>query len=155
MVVVHPCPSKAWALDTVPVWVFEAVHVLPASARMFSMLTSCTEYLWMDNMLLAGQGTVHILHASSRVSDNSMAQQMACCLGQRCGCLYVFLTWLTCEKSHLKSADQVGLLCVQLKGSRGKAVRMWGKSERLFTGGIGAMCSCLWKLGSKCEEAGK
>ena len=83
-----------------------------------------------------------------------MVQQTVFCLSQRCSWLHVFQTWLTREQSHLKSADQVGLLCVQLTGSRGKAVRMWGKSERLSTGGIGAMCSCLWELGSKCEGAG-
>ena len=109
----------------------------------------------MNNMSVAGQRTVHIPHALSKLSDSSMAQQMACCLSQRCGCLQVFQTWLTCEQSHLESADQVGLLCVQLIGARGKAVRMWGKSERLSTGGIRAMRSCLWNLGSTREEAGK
>lgn len=122
-------------------------------AHMISTLMSYTSM--NGQMPEAEQRKEHILHTLSRVSEYSMTLQLACCLSQRCSWLHIFQTWLTCEQSHLRSAGQVGLLCVQLIGSGGKAVRMWGKSQRLSTGGSGAMCSCLWKLGSKCEEAGK
>ena len=46
----------------------------------------------MDNMPIAEQRKIHILHALSRVSEGSMVQQMVFCLRQGCCWLHIFQT---------------------------------------------------------------